>query len=139
MILGSEGRYGIITRAIVRVRRLPETEDFYAIFFHDWRSGAEAVREGMVTMYEDGLRKAVNGLLQRVRDGHLPPVAPPSISSQTRTHNAANELVAAGALRREGHRVSLPGPGPALNPIMRERVDRLMATLANGGATPQAG
>ena len=45
MVLGSEGRYGIITRAIVRVQHLPEDEDFFAIFFHDWSSGAEAVCE----------------------------------------------------------------------------------------------
>ncbi len=43
--LGSEGRYGILTRAIVRVQRVPEDEDFHAIFFHDWTSGANAVRE----------------------------------------------------------------------------------------------
>lgn len=46
------------------------------------------------------------------------------------------ELVASGALRREGHRVSLPHEGPTLDPIMRERVDRLLATLREGGATP---
>ena len=45
LLLGSEGRYGIITRAIVRVQRVPEDEDFHAIFFHDWTSGAQAVRE----------------------------------------------------------------------------------------------
>jgi alkyldihydroxyacetonephosphate synthase len=45
LLLGSEGRYGIITRATVRVQRLPEDEDFHAIFFHDWTSGANAVRE----------------------------------------------------------------------------------------------
>ena len=45
LLLGSEGRYGIITRAIVRVQRVPETEDFHAIFFHDWVSGATVVRE----------------------------------------------------------------------------------------------
>lgn len=45
LLLGSEGRYGIITRAIVRVQRVPKDEDFHAIFFHDWRSGASAVRE----------------------------------------------------------------------------------------------
>ncbi len=43
--LGSEGRYGIITRAVMRVQRMPEAEDFHAIFFHDWASGANAVRE----------------------------------------------------------------------------------------------
>jgi alkyldihydroxyacetonephosphate synthase len=44
LILGSEGRFGIITRATVRVRSLPETEGFYAIFFDDWASGVAAVR-----------------------------------------------------------------------------------------------
>lgn len=44
MILGSEGRLGVITRAIVRVRPLPEMERFYAAFFRDWVSGAAAVR-----------------------------------------------------------------------------------------------
>ena len=45
MILGSEGRFGVITRAIVRVRPLPQHENFYAIFFRDWASGVEAARE----------------------------------------------------------------------------------------------
>jgi alkyldihydroxyacetonephosphate synthase len=44
-LLGSEGRYGLITRAVVRVQRLPAAEDFHAVFFHDWASGAQAVRE----------------------------------------------------------------------------------------------
>ena len=45
LLLGSEGRYGIITRAIVRVQRAPAEEDFLAIFFHDWTSGVNAVRQ----------------------------------------------------------------------------------------------
>jgi alkyldihydroxyacetonephosphate synthase len=45
MILGSEGRLGIITHATVRVRRLPDAERFHGAFFHDWHSGAAAARE----------------------------------------------------------------------------------------------
>lgn len=45
VILGSEGRFGILTHATVRVRRLPEAESFHGIFLHDWDSGAAAVRE----------------------------------------------------------------------------------------------
>lgn len=45
VVLGSEGRLGIITQAAVRVRPLPESESFHAIFFHDWASGAAAVRQ----------------------------------------------------------------------------------------------
>jgi alkyldihydroxyacetonephosphate synthase len=44
MLLGSEGRLGVITRAVVRVRPLPEAESFHAFFFHDWETGAAAVR-----------------------------------------------------------------------------------------------
>jgi alkyldihydroxyacetonephosphate synthase len=44
MILGSEGRLGVITRATVRIRPLPQAEAFYGIFFRDWPSGVEAVR-----------------------------------------------------------------------------------------------
>ena len=44
-ILGSEGRLGILTQATVRVRPLPETEAFYGVFFKDWESGMQAVRQ----------------------------------------------------------------------------------------------
>jgi hypothetical protein len=47
-------------------------------------------------------------------------------------------MVAAGALLRSGHRVQLPDGAPSLDPIMRERVDQLLATLAAAGATPPA-
>jgi alkyldihydroxyacetonephosphate synthase len=44
MVLGSEGRLGIITHARVRVRAIPEQEDFYGIFFPSWEQGSTAVR-----------------------------------------------------------------------------------------------
>jgi alkyldihydroxyacetonephosphate synthase len=44
MILGSEGRMGVITKAMVRVQPLPEEEGFYGAFFRDWESGAKALR-----------------------------------------------------------------------------------------------
>ncbi len=45
LILGSEGRLGIITHATVRVRPLPAVERFQAIFFPDWEAGIHAMRE----------------------------------------------------------------------------------------------
>lgn len=45
LVLGSEGRLGIITQASVRVRPLPEAEAFFGIFFSDWPSGIAAVRQ----------------------------------------------------------------------------------------------
>lgn len=44
LVMGSEGRLGLLTEASLRVRRLPEREDFHAVFFPDWETGVEAVR-----------------------------------------------------------------------------------------------
>jgi len=44
LILGSEGRLGVITNVVVRIQRLPQEESFHGVFFRDWTSGVEAVR-----------------------------------------------------------------------------------------------
>ena len=44
LILGSEGRFGLISQAVVRVHLLPEKEIFRAIIFRNWSSGLAAVR-----------------------------------------------------------------------------------------------
>jgi alkyldihydroxyacetonephosphate synthase len=44
LVLGCEGRLGIITTAAVRVRPRPEFESFHAAFLPDWESGITAVR-----------------------------------------------------------------------------------------------
>jgi alkyldihydroxyacetonephosphate synthase len=44
IVLGSEGRLGVITQAKVRVRRAPEAESFYGVFFPSWEQGTDAVR-----------------------------------------------------------------------------------------------
>ncbi|MBU1182401.1 MAG: FAD-binding oxidoreductase [Proteobacteria bacterium] len=45
LVLGSEGRLGVLTKAIVRITPLPERDDVYGYFFPSWESGVEAVRE----------------------------------------------------------------------------------------------
>jgi alkyldihydroxyacetonephosphate synthase len=45
IVLGSEGRMGLLTEATVRVTRLPEREDFHTVFFPDWERGLAAVRQ----------------------------------------------------------------------------------------------
>lgn len=43
-VLGSEGRMGVLSEAVVRVRPVPEREQFHAVFFPSWEQGCTAVR-----------------------------------------------------------------------------------------------
>ena len=43
-VLGSEGRIGLLSEATLRIRPLPEREDFHAVFFPTWDLGVEAAR-----------------------------------------------------------------------------------------------
>lgn len=52
LVLGSEGRLGILTEAKVRVRPLPEREYFLGVVFPSWEQGKNAVR----TLAQHGLR-----------------------------------------------------------------------------------
>jgi alkyldihydroxyacetonephosphate synthase len=45
LILGSEGRLGILSEVSVRASALPEKEEFHAVFFPDFEHGCEAVRQ----------------------------------------------------------------------------------------------
>ena len=45
MILGSEGRMGIITEVIIRITPLPEEEKFQVVFFPSWDVGIGVARE----------------------------------------------------------------------------------------------
>jgi alkyldihydroxyacetonephosphate synthase len=44
VVLGSEGRLGILTQATVRVTPLPEREEFRAVFFPHWEAALAAAR-----------------------------------------------------------------------------------------------
>jgi alkyldihydroxyacetonephosphate synthase len=45
IVLGSEGRLGIITEASMRISPIPEREEFHAVFFPDFLHGIEAVQQ----------------------------------------------------------------------------------------------
>jgi alkyldihydroxyacetonephosphate synthase len=44
ILLGSEGRLGVLTRATVKITPLPERHDIYGVFFPSWKSAVEAVQ-----------------------------------------------------------------------------------------------
>lgn len=44
MVLGSEGRIGILTDCLMRVTKLPEHESFHGVFFPSWDQGLAAVQ-----------------------------------------------------------------------------------------------
>ncbi len=45
IILGSEGRFGILSEVKVRVCKIPDKEKFYVIFFPDWDKAVDFCRE----------------------------------------------------------------------------------------------
>jgi alkyldihydroxyacetonephosphate synthase len=45
LVLGSEGRMGILTHVQLRISPLPDHEEFHAVFFPDFSHGIEAVRK----------------------------------------------------------------------------------------------
>ncbi len=45
LVLGSEGRLGIITKAIMRATPLPENEEFHGLFFPNFEQGQKAIRQ----------------------------------------------------------------------------------------------
>ncbi len=44
VVLGSEGRMGVLTKATVKIQPLPWTDDVYGVIFPSWNHGVEAVR-----------------------------------------------------------------------------------------------
>jgi len=45
LVLGSEGRFGVLSEVKMRVSRLPAAERFYAVFLPNWQQALPAVRE----------------------------------------------------------------------------------------------
>ncbi|MCC2638052.1 MAG: linked oxidase protein [Moraxellaceae bacterium] len=45
IVLGSEGRLGVLTEVKVRVSRQPEAEEFHVFFLPDWQRASTAIRE----------------------------------------------------------------------------------------------
>ena len=59
LLIGSEGAYGVITEAVLRLRPLPAVRDYRGVLFESWEEGLEAVR---VIVQESDLRPALIAL-----------------------------------------------------------------------------
>lgn len=57
MVLGSEGRLGIITEAWVNVHRVPEVREIIAYFFPTYRDGVEAMHDILVSDAEPSVTR----------------------------------------------------------------------------------
>ncbi len=72
--LGSEGRFGVITEAVMRIRPLPDAEAFYGVMFPDWRSGVAAAQAATQARFPLSMIRLSNpteteGFLQLSRHG----------------------------------------------------------------------
>ncbi len=44
ILLGSEGRMGVLTKVVVKIAALPEKDDVYGVFFPSWESAIQSVQ-----------------------------------------------------------------------------------------------
>ncbi|MBL7205406.1 MAG: FAD-binding oxidoreductase [Desulfobacteraceae bacterium] len=73
MVLGSEGRLGILTEVKVQVTLLPERERFHVVFFPSWQEAVNAVRtvvQGRISLSMLRLGGAVETETQLALAGH---------------------------------------------------------------------
>ncbi len=78
MVMGSEGRFGVISEVRVRVSRLPEWEHFHVVFLPTWPQALQAVRmlaQARVPLSMLRLSNAIETETQLALAGHPKPIA----------------------------------------------------------------
>ncbi|SDH43783.1 FAD-binding oxidoreductase [Pseudomonas panipatensis] len=73
LVLGSEGRFGVISSVKVRVSPLPEQENFHVVFLPSWQQGLRAIRrlaQARVPLSMLRLSNAVETRTQLTLAGH---------------------------------------------------------------------
>ena len=62
LVLGSEGRFGVVTEATLRVSPLPQHESFHALFFPHWDAAQAGVRELVQSKPQLSMLRLSNGV-----------------------------------------------------------------------------
>ena len=62
MVMGSEGRFGVISEVKVRVTRSPEKEEFIVVYFPDWDSAYTFCREATQKKLQLSMLRASNAI-----------------------------------------------------------------------------
>ncbi|MDX1723124.1 MAG: FAD-binding oxidoreductase [Pseudomonas sp.] len=78
LLMGSEGRFGIISEVKVRITRLAEQENFYAVFMPDWQQALAAIRslaQARVPLSMLRLSNAIETRTQLALAGHPQQIA----------------------------------------------------------------
>lgn len=78
VIMGSEGRFGVISEVKVRITRLAEQESFYAVFLPDWQralAGIRSLAQARVPLSMLRLSNAIETQTQLALAGHPQQIA----------------------------------------------------------------
>ncbi|MDP3364861.1 MAG: FAD-binding protein, partial [Pseudomonas sp.] len=78
LVLGSEGRFGVISEVRVRISRLAEQERFYAVFLPNWQQALSAIRslaQARVPLSMLRLSNAIETRTQLALAGHPQQIA----------------------------------------------------------------
>lgn len=78
LLMGSEGRFGIISEVKMRITRLAEQENFYAVFMPDWQRALAAIRrlaQARVPLSMLRLSNAIETRTQLALAGHPQQIA----------------------------------------------------------------
>ena len=78
LVMGSEGRFGVISEVCVRISRLAEQERFYAVFLPNWQQALSAIRslaQARVPLSMLRLSNAIETRTQLALAGHPQQIA----------------------------------------------------------------